>query len=69
MYLYQNQSPLYQKIEIMKKESKVIERTITTLTSVDFTNQLELKRLANKKKSLSDEISRLENSVIPNIIA
>jgi len=60
---------LRHKIEILKTEHRDLDDVIDR-TSVDGTiDQLRLQRLKKRKLFLKDEIIRLENMLIPDIIA
>ncbi len=60
---------LLQKIEILKQEHREIDIEISSMVKSLSSDQLQVQRLKKRKLALKDEITRLENSIVPNIIA
>lgn len=60
---------LQRKIDVLKQEHNDMDMAITSMSASGYIDQLQLQRLKKRKLALKDEISRLENSILPNIIA
>ncbi len=60
---------LLQKIELLKQEHREIDGEISSMNRALSSDQLQIQRLKKRKLALKDEITRLENSIVPNIIA
>lgn len=53
----------------LKQEHRDLDSAIQTLEHSGLTNQLELRRMKKKKLHLKDEIARVEDMLLPDIIA
>lgn len=60
---------LLKKIELLKQEHREIDVEISTMGKALSSDQLQVQRLKKRKLALKDEITRLESSIVPNIIA
>lgn len=57
------------KLELLKIEHRDLDAAITSLADRTAADQLQLARLKKRKLRLRDEISLLEDQLIPDIIA
>jgi hypothetical protein len=53
----------------LKQEHRDLDSAIDALEESGRADQLQLKRLKKKKLSLKDEIARIEDTLLPDIIA
>ncbi|MEG6507494.1 DUF465 domain-containing protein [Methyloligella sp. 2.7D] len=53
----------------LKQEHRDLDSAINALEDSGYGNQLELRRMKKKKLLLKDEISRIEDTLLPDIIA
>lgn len=53
----------------LKQEHRDLDSAIRALEEQGYPNQLELRRMKKKKLLLKDEISRIEDILLPDIIA
>ena len=53
----------------LKQEHRDLDSAINALEESGHADQLQLKRLKKKKLFLKDEISRIEDQLLPDIIA
>ncbi len=60
---------LRRKIEAFKTEHRDLDDVIDRMVEDGMVDQLRLQRLKKRKLFLKDEIIRLENMLIPDIIA
>ena len=60
---------LRQKLAQLKQEHRDLDDAILALEAVAERDQLHLTRLKKKKLSLKDEIARIEDQLLPDIIA
>ena len=60
---------LRRKIETIKTEHRDLDDVISRMGEDGVIDQLCLQRLKKRKLSLKDEIARLENMLVPDIIA
>ena len=58
-----------QLLALLKAEHRTLDEKIRTLSSEPTGDQLELARLKRQKLMLKDEIQRLMDSSVPDIIA
>lgn len=58
-----------QDLAILKQRHRELDLAIVELNNTVHTNQLEVVRLKKQKLSLKDAISRLESSLIPDLLA
>jgi hypothetical protein len=57
------------KLAALRTEHRTLDETIAALSDDPLADQLELRRLKKRKLSLRDEIARLEDEILPDIIA
>ena len=57
------------KLEELKLEHRDLDDVIHRLMQLDTIEQLQLQRMKKRKLKLKDEIIRLENLLIPDILA
>jgi hypothetical protein len=53
----------------LRQEHRDLDAAILALEDAVRTDQLQIKRLKKKKLSLKDEIARVEDELLPDIIA
>lgn len=58
-----------QRLELLRIEHRDLDCAIVALSQLPQADQLQLARMKRRKLRLRDEISLLENSLIPDIIA
>jgi hypothetical protein len=58
-----------QRLEILRTEHRDLDCAIQALSDVPQPDQLQLARMKKRKLRLRDEITFLENCLIPDIIA
>ncbi len=64
-----SQAQIKSRIEQLKDEHGRLDSTIKSLSSAVNFDQIRIQRLKKQKLILKDEISSLENQIIPDIIA
>jgi hypothetical protein len=57
------------RIEILRQEHRDLDAAIDALLSAPAIDQLQIARIKKRKLRLKDEISQLEDLLIPDIIA
>lgn len=57
------------RLELLRVEHRDLDAAITALAAGGASDQLQLMRLKKRKLRLRDEISALEDQLIPDIIA
>ena len=57
------------RLEVLRIEHRDLDSAIAALFETGSTDQLQLARLKKRKLRLRDEISMLEDQMIPDIIA
>lgn len=57
------------KLEVLRREHRDLDEAIGALASQSMTSALTLQRLKKQKLSLKDKIARLEDELLPDIIA
>lgn len=60
---------LRQKLAQLKQEHRDLDEAITALEDAAQRDQLRLTRLKKRKLGLKDEIARIEDQLLPDIIA
>ncbi len=63
------QQMIKQKLTGLRQEHRDLDDVISRLAEDSPFDQLQLQRLKKRKLALKDEISCLENQLLPNIIA
>lgn len=57
------------KLEVLRREHRDLDEAIHALETAGRPDQLTLRRLKKQKLSLKDQIVKLEDQLIPDIIA
>nr|WP_253913464.1 DUF465 domain-containing protein [Pseudoruegeria sp. HB172150] len=57
------------ELEVLRREHRDLDDAIAALQETQRADQLRLSRLKRQKLSLKDKISRLEDRLLPDIIA
>lgn len=57
------------KLEVLRREHRDLDEAIYALETSGRPDQLTLRRLKKQKLALKDQITRLEDQMIPDIIA
>ena len=57
------------KLEVLRREHRDLDEAISALETSARPDQLTLRRLKKQKLSLKDQIVKLEDQLIPDIIA
>ena len=60
---------LKERLEILRCEHRDLDDVIGRLTESDSHDRLQLQRLKKRKLLLKDQISTIENLLVPDIIA
>ena len=66
---YMNDDGYQQQLEQLKIEHRDLDDSIRALSAQTLVDQLQIARLKKKKLVLKDRIMRLEDQLIPDIIA
>lgn len=67
--LDEDNEELRRKIETLRTEHRDLDDVIDRIGETGMVDQLRLQRLKKRKLALKDEIMRLENFLVPDIIA
>lgn len=57
------------RLALLKQEHRDLDSAISALSSQAMADQLQLQRLKKRKLWLKDEIQRLDDTIVPDIIA
>jgi hypothetical protein len=60
---------LRSKLQVLLQQHRDLDTAIASLASSGTSDQLQLRRLKKMKLDLKDQIQKIENMLIPNIIA
>lgn len=60
---------IHRRIELLRQEHGDLEAAIAALLTAPAVDQLQIARIKKRKLRLKDEISQLEDLLIPDIIA
>ena len=60
---------LSKRLEILRTEHRDLDAAITALTEAGAADQLQIARLKKRKLRLRDQISHIEDTLLPDIIA
>lgn len=63
------QEALRKKLELLKTEHRDLETMIGDLLRENIVNQLAVQRFKKKKLLVRDQISKINNQLLPDIIA
>lgn len=64
-----NEQELSKMLELLKTEHRDLDAAISALTDAGSTDQLQIARLKKRKLRLKDQISIIEDTLLPDIIA
>lgn len=64
-----NEDVLRVELEVFKQEHRDMDDAIRALQDTGTFNQITLQRLKKKKLRLKDQIARIEDRLLPDIIA
>ncbi len=64
-----NRQKLEARLKSLKQEHRELDSQIEVLTAQTGFDQIRVQRLKKRKLAIKDEISALENSLLPDIIA
>lgn len=64
-----NPEDIMRRVELLRQEHRDLDSAIMALAERGATDQLQLARLKKRKLMLRDEITMLEDSLVPDIIA
>ena len=64
-----NDSEILRRLEALRSEHRDLDAAIVALSGTGSADQLQVARLKKRKLKLRDEISLLEDQLIPDIIA
>ena len=64
-----SEDELRKRLEVLKTEHRDLDAAIDALTASGATDQLQIARLKKRKLKLKDQISLIEDYLIPDIIA
>ncbi len=62
-------SDIREKIDNLKTQHRLLDDQIVVLEADPASDQLKIQRLKRQKLTLKDEVSRLQTSLLPDIIA
>lgn len=57
------------RVEVLRREHRDLDDAIVALEAQPAADPLQLRRLKKRKLALKDEIVRIEDQIIPDIIA
>ena len=64
-----DEAQIVKRLELLKTDHRDLDAAIAALAASGSTDQLQIARLKNRKLMLRDEITLLEDQLIPDIIA
>ncbi|SMQ62876.1 hypothetical protein SAMN06297468_0766 [Altererythrobacter xiamenensis] len=64
-----NEIELRKRLELLRTEHGDLDAAISALTEAGSTDQLQIARLKKRKLRLKDQISLIEDTLLPDIIA
>jgi hypothetical protein len=68
-YLNEEQLALLARLKTLQTEHADLDASIDALAQLPIPDQLRIARLKRKKLLLRDEIAKVENRILPDIIA
>jgi hypothetical protein len=69
MILDETEKALHLRLEALRQEHRDLDAAIAALTGGTASDQLQLTRLKKRKLQLKDQIARIEDDLLPDIIA
>ena len=64
-----NEEEMKKRLEVLRTEHRDLDAAIDALSGAGSTDQLQIARLKKRKLRLKDQISMIEDYLIPDIIA
>jgi len=64
-----NEQELQQRLELLVSEHRDLDAAVAALVLAGSTDQLQIARLKKRKLRLKDQISIIEDTLLPDIIA
>ena len=64
-----NEDEMRKRLEVLRIEHRDLDAAIDALTGAGANDQLQIARLKKRKLKLKDQISQIEDYLIPDIIA
>lgn len=64
-----NEQELQKRLNILRSEHRDLDAAIAALSDAGSTDQLQIARLKKRKLRLKDQISIVEDTLLPDIIA
>jgi len=64
-----NEDELRKRLEVLRIEHRDLDAAIDALTAAGSTDQLQIARLKKRKLKLKDQMTLIEDYLIPDIIA
>lgn len=64
-----DEAQIHKRLEALRTEHRDLDSAIEALRALGASDQLQIARLKKRKLMLKDEITALENQLIPDIIA
>lgn len=64
-----DEAQIQKRLEALRTEHRDLDSAIEALRALGSSDQLQIARLKKRKLMLKDEITALENQLIPDIIA
>ncbi|MEP3420621.1 MAG: DUF465 domain-containing protein [Erythrobacter sp.] len=64
-----NEQELQHRLELLKSEHRDLDAAVEALTLAGSSDQLQIARLKKRKLRLKDQISIIEDTLLPDIIA
>ncbi len=64
-----NEAELEKRLELLRSEHRDLDAAIAALTEAGSSDQLQIARLKKRKLRLKDQISAIEDNLLPDIIA
>lgn len=64
-----NSEILQSKLEQLKLEHRDLDEVINKISEDPYSDQIQVQRLKKRKLTLKDQILKMENGILPDIIA
>ena len=64
-----NEQELQQRLELLRSEHRDLDAAVAALVLAGSSDQLQIARLKKRKLRLKDQISSIEDTLLPDIIA
>lgn len=65
----EEEAALHARVKLLRQEHAELDASIEALSSVAVPDQLMIARMKRKKLSIKDEIVKIEDRILPDIIA